>query len=59
MAGFIIMSYLLVLDSNREASFLKSAKNFIHMAKAQVKAHAEFIRTSELSDLGVYKYEMD
>lgn len=59
MAGFIIMSYLLVLDSNREPSFLKSAKNFLHMTQAQVKAHAEFIRTSELSDLGVYKYEMD
>jgi alkylation response protein AidB-like acyl-CoA dehydrogenase len=59
MAGYIIMSYLLVLDSNREPSFLKSARNFLHLAKAQVKAHAEFIRTSELSDLGVYKYEMD
>ncbi|MEL7587055.1 MAG: acyl-CoA dehydrogenase family protein [Prolixibacteraceae bacterium] len=59
MAGMIIMGYLLVLDSNREPSFLKSAKNFLHLAKAQVKAHAEFIRTSELSDLGVYKYEME
>ncbi|MGD9929553.1 MAG: acyl-CoA dehydrogenase family protein [Mangrovibacterium sp.] len=59
MAGYIIMSYLLVLDSNREPSFLKSAKNFLRMAKAQVKAHAEFIRTSDLSDLGTYKYEME
>jgi alkylation response protein AidB-like acyl-CoA dehydrogenase len=59
MAGYIIMSYLLVLDSNREPSFLKSAKNFIHMAKSQVRAHAEFIRASELSDLGLYKYEME
>ena len=58
MAGNIIMSYLLVLDSNRDAMFVKSAKNFIRLAKAQVKAHAEFIRTSDLSDLGSYKYEM-
>ena len=58
MAGNIIMSYLLVLDSNRDAMFAKSAKNFIRIAKAQVKAHAEFIRTSDLSDLGSYKYEM-
>ncbi|MGQ7869985.1 acyl-CoA dehydrogenase family protein [Sunxiuqinia sp. sy24] len=58
MAGNIIMSYLLVLDSNRDAMFAKSAKNFIRMAKAQVKAHGEFIRTSDLSDLGSYKYEM-
>jgi len=59
MAGYIIMCYLLVLDSNREPSFLRSARNFLHLAKAQVKAHAEFIRSSELSDLGVYKYEME
>jgi len=59
MAGYIIMCYLLVLDSNREPAFLKSAKNFLNLAKAQVKAHSEFIRSSELSDLGVYKYEME
>ena len=59
MAGYILMSYLLMLDSNRELAFLKSARNFLHLAKAQVKSHAEFIRSSELSDLGVYKYEME
>ena len=58
MAGHIIMSYLLLLDSNREESFLKSAKNYITFAKAQVKAHAESIRVSELSDLGTYKFEL-
>ena len=58
MAGYIIMSYLLIIDSNREPMFQKSAIHFINLAKAQVKAHAEFIRTSDLSDLGTYKYEM-
>ncbi|WP_321287365.1 acyl-CoA dehydrogenase family protein [uncultured Sunxiuqinia sp.] len=58
MGGHIIMSYLLVLDANRDAMFAKSAKNYIRMAKAQVRANAEFIRTSDLSDLGSYKYEM-
>ncbi len=58
MAGHIIMSYLLLLDTNRDESFLKSAKNYINFAKAQVKANAEFIRVSELSDLGTYKYEL-
>ncbi|MDX8338726.1 acyl-CoA dehydrogenase family protein [Draconibacterium sp. IB214405] len=58
MAGHIIMSYLLLLDTNREPSFLKSTKNYINFAKAQVKAHAEFIRASELSDMGDYKFEM-
>ncbi len=58
MAGNIIMGYLLVLDANREPMFAKSAKNFIRIAKAQIKGHAEFIRTSDLRDLGAYKYEM-
>ncbi len=58
MAGHIIMSYLLLLDTNREESFLRSAKNYITFAKAQVKAHAEFIRVSELNDLGTYKFEL-
>jgi len=57
MAGHIIMSYLLLLDSNRDESFLRSTKNYITFAKAQIKAHSEFINTSELSDLGTYKYE--
>lgn len=58
MAGHIVMSYLLLLDTNRDDSFLKSAKNYIKFAKAQIKAHAEFIRASEVSELGDYKYEM-
>jgi len=58
MAGHIIMSYLLVLDSNRDESFLKSAQNYLNFAKGQVKAHAEFIRSSELADLGNYKFEI-
>jgi len=58
MAGHIIMSYLLLLDANREESFLRSAKNYINFAKSQVKASAEYIRVSELSDLGEYKFEL-
>ena len=58
MAGHIIMSYLLLNDSNRNESFLRSTQNYINFAKAQVKAHAEFIRISELSDLGSYKFEL-
>lgn len=58
MAGHIIMGYLLLLDSNRDESFQKSAKNYIKFAKGQIKAHAEFIRASEVSELGDYKYEM-
>lgn len=58
MAGHIIMSYLLLLDTNREESFLKSAQNYLTYAKGQVKEHAEFIRSSELADLSNYKFEI-
>ncbi|WP_346856811.1 acyl-CoA dehydrogenase family protein [uncultured Draconibacterium sp.] len=58
MAGHIIMSYLLLLDTNRDEMFMKSTKNYIKFAKAEIKAHAEYIRASELSDLGDFKMEL-
>ncbi len=59
MAGHIVMSYLLVIDSNRDAGFTKSAKVFIKMTKSVVKGHAEFIRSSAVEDLAAYKIEME
>jgi hypothetical protein len=59
MAGHIVMSYLLVIDSNRDASFTRSAKVFIKMTKSVVKGHSEFIRSSTVEDLAAYKIEME
>ncbi|MEI7830242.1 MAG: acyl-CoA dehydrogenase family protein [Prolixibacteraceae bacterium] len=56
MAGYIIMSYLLVLDANRDIAYLRSAQVFNKMAKGEVKARAEFIRASSVEDIGLYKY---
>ncbi|MCK9414481.1 MAG: acyl-CoA dehydrogenase family protein [Prolixibacteraceae bacterium] len=56
MAGYITMSYLLVLDANRDSSHLRSAQVFNKMAKGEVKARAEFIRASSVEDIGLYKY---
>ncbi len=56
MAGYIIMSYLLILDANRDISNLRSAQVFNKMAKGEVKARAEFIRASSLEDIGQYKF---
>ncbi|MEI6143687.1 MAG: acyl-CoA dehydrogenase family protein [Mariniphaga sp.] len=56
MATYIIMSYLLVLDSNRDMDYLRSTQVFNKMAKGEVKARAEFIRASSLEDIGHYKY---
>lgn len=56
MAGYIVMSYLLVLDANRDSVFTRSAQVFNKMAKGEVKARAEFIRASSVEDIGLYKY---
>jgi hypothetical protein len=51
------MGYLLMLDANRDREYVRSARNFARMAKAQVRAHAEFIGNSSIDDLGFYKYQ--
>jgi hypothetical protein len=56
MAGYIIMGHLLVLDANRDRTWLKSARNFIRLGKAMVKAHAGFIGSCSIDDLSAYKY---
>jgi len=56
MAGYIIMSYLLVLDANRDMEYFRTAQVFNKMAKGEVKARGEFIRASSLEDIGNYKY---
>jgi len=56
MAGYIIMSYLLILDANRDIEHLRSAQVFNRMAKSEVKSRSEFIRSSSIEDIGDYKY---
>jgi 3-(methylthio)propanoyl-CoA dehydrogenase len=56
MAGYIIMGYLLVLDANRNLESLRSARNFIRLAKAEVRAYAGFIGDCSVDDLASYKY---
>lgn len=56
MAGNIIMSYLLLYDTNRDESYLPSLKIYLNIAKAEVKARAEFIRTSQPEDVEAYRY---
>ena len=58
MAGYIIMGYLLMLDANRNREYLRSARNFVKLAKSQVNAHASFIGSSSIDDLGSYKYQL-
>jgi hypothetical protein len=57
MAGNIIMSYLLLLDTNREESFRKSTEVFIKWSRAVNKSHSEYIANFTLDDLGSYKQQ--
>ncbi len=56
MAGNIIMSYLLLYDTNRDERFLNSLRAYIHIANSEVKAKAEAIRSSQTEDLEVYRH---
>ncbi len=56
MAGYIIMSYLLILDANRDMEHFRSAQVFNKMAKGEVKARAEVIRASSYEEIDQYKY---
>jgi len=58
MAGHIIMSYLLLIDTNREPEFLKSAKAFNKITRQVVHGHGEFIRGSSVTDPASYKFEL-
>ncbi|MDR2040577.1 MAG: acyl-CoA dehydrogenase family protein [Bacteroidales bacterium] len=58
MAGNIVMGYLLILDSNRDEHYSKSAEIFIKQGQADNKSKKHYIETTSLDDLGFFKYEM-
>ncbi|WP_456421208.1 acyl-CoA dehydrogenase family protein [Lutibacter sp.] len=57
MAGNIIMSYLLVLNSQRDEKFNKSAKLFINLVKSENKEKFDYITNFEIENLELYKLE--
>lgn len=57
MAGNIIMSHLLVLDTNRDHQYWKSLDIFLKLARAENRGKMEFINITNPADLG--KYKMD
>ena len=56
MAGNIIMGYLLLIDTMRDELFKTSADVFIHMAYAQNKGKAEYIKRFDFKDIGKFVY---
>jgi hypothetical protein len=55
MAGNIIMAYLLVLNSQSDSKFNKSAKLFVNLIKAENKERYDYINNFELEDLELYR----
>jgi len=55
MGGNIIMGYLLVLNSQRDEKFHKSAKLFINFARSENKEKYDFIANFDVEDLEMYK----
>lgn len=55
MAGNIIMSYLLLSDTQRDSKYKNSTEVFIKMAAAQNKEKADYINKFEIKDLGIFK----
>lgn len=56
MAGNIIMSYLLVLDTNRDDRFRRSAQVFLQFAKSENHKHADFIENFSIDLMSNYKF---
>lgn len=55
MAGVITMSYLLLLDANRNDSFKRSAEIYANLAQAEVAKHADFIANFNPAEVELYK----
>ncbi len=55
MAANIIMGYLLLLDSERDKDFARSAEIFIRKARAENVASVSFINNFNPKDLGSFK----
>ncbi len=55
MAGNIIMGYLLIINSQRDESFKRSAKLFINLVSSENQEKYDYINNFDLEDLELYK----
>ena len=55
MAGVTVMSCLLMLDAQRNDSFIRSTEVYLNLAQAEVTKHAEFINTFAPESIAEYK----
>ena len=55
MAGNIIMGYLLVLNSQNNEAFSKSARLFVNLVRSENFESYDFIENFEVSELELYR----
>ena len=55
MAGNIIMGYLLVLNSQKNEAFSKSARLFVNLVRSENFKSYNFIENFEVSELELYR----
>jgi len=55
IAGNIIMGYLLVLNSQRDEKFVKSAKLYVNLVHSENKEKYDYMDNFEIEDLELYK----
>lgn len=55
MAGNVVMGYLLLIDAQRNESFVRSASVYNKMGQAEVAKHADFIANFTPAQLDLYK----
>ncbi len=57
MAGYIIMSYLLIIDASRNEAFDKSARVYCKMAQAEVAKHVDYINGFTPEEFDLFKQD--
>ena len=58
MAGNIIMGYLLLINSQRDEKFVRSAKLFINLVRSENHEKYHYINDFEFENLDLYKMEI-
>ena len=55
MAGNLVMSYLLLLDANRDEAFIATLNVYVKMAQAEITKHADFIANFKPEQMEYYR----
>ena len=59
MAGNILASYILILDSQRDERYKKSALLFVDLASAENQKRNDYINTFDINELDFYKQAIE